>query len=308
MKKRVIIGTRESPLALWQAQFVQWLLEEAWPDHEFEIRPFKSSGDKLLDVDLSKAGGKGLFVKELEEALLKGEVDLCVHCMKDLPVVLPSGCRLAAVVERGEPRDVFISRNKMPFEEFTPEMKIGTSSLRRQALLKVQGVKAQLVPIRGNVDTRLRKLESGEVDGLILAAAGVLRLGLENVITDYFSLENFIPAPGQGAIGLECRDDDDELRLKLRSIHHDPSGQAVEAERAFLKDMGANCTLPLGAFCQIEQFQMRLNAFLSLPNGDSVMMDSLIGPIGYGENLGSKLADRFLSQGAKRVLDQLIPA
>lgn len=308
MTKKIVIGTRESALAMWQAQFVQWLLEEAWPDNEFEIKGITTSGDKDKEQDLSKAGGKGLFIKELEEALLDKKIDLAVHCMKDLPVELPLGCSLAAIVERGEVRDVFLSNDRIPLGKFDSQMTIGTSSLRRGSLLRAHGIESAIQPIRGNVETRIKKMESGEVQGLVLAAAGVLRLGLENHITEYLPTSTFIPAPGQGAIGLECREEDDDLRLKLRRIHHDPSGQAVEAERSFLKDMGANCALPLGAFCQIEQFQMRLSACLSMPDGQSMMMDSTIGPVGYAENLGSKLADRFMSQGAADILKRISQA
>jgi len=183
-------------------------------------------------------------------------------------------------------------------------MKIGTSSLRRRAQLGFQGVSCEIVNIRGNIDTRIEKMMNGEVDGLIMAAAGVLRLGQESYITEYLDPRTFVPAPGQGAIALECREDDDDLRLKLRRIHDDESGQSVVAERAFLEAMGANCTLPLGAWCEIEQFQMRLHAFLSDPEGLSIMMDTNVAPVGHGENLGKKLAERFMAQGAQRILEK----
>lgn len=304
MSRKYIIGTRNSALALWQAQFVQWLLADAWPDHEFEIKGMTTSGDDK-SIKLSEAGGKGLYVKELEQALLAKQIDVAVHCVKDMPVSLPEGCSLAAVVERGEVRDVFISRDKRPFSDFKAGMKVGTSSLRRRAQLRAHGTPAEIVDIRGNVDTRLEKMNRGEVDGIVLAAAGVLRLGQENFITEYFDPQVFVPAPGQGAIALECREDDDELRLKLRRIHHDQSGQAINAERAFLKELGANCALPLGAWCQIEQFQMRLSSFLASPDGKLVMMDSAVGPVGHSEDLGKKLAERFMHQGAKRVLEMI---
>jgi hydroxymethylbilane synthase len=300
--RNYILGTRSSPLAMWQAQFVQWLLEEQWPEDHFTILPIKTTGDDPK-INLSKAGGKSLFIKELEEALINRQVDFCVHSMKDFPVVPAHGCALASVIERGEVRDVLISREKKTIKEFTSSMKIGTSSLRRKALLLSQKCSAELVDIRGNIDTRIQKMKDGEVDGIILAAAGVLRLGLENDITEYFEPKTFVPAPGQGAIAVECRSEDDDLRLKLRRIHHDESGQAVAAERAFLGALGGNCTLPLGAYCEIEQFQMKLHAFLADPSGSVVMMDRAIAPIGYGDQLGSQLADRLMHSGAKRILD-----
>jgi len=302
--KTYIIATRSSPLAMWQAQFVQWLLQEQWSEDVFQILGVTTAGDDQ-SISISKEGGKGLYIKELEVALLDKRADICVHSMKDFPVEPAAGCSLAAVVERGEVRDVLISKGKKLLKDFTPEMKIGTSSLRRRALLRSQNVKTQIVDIRGNVDTRIKKMEAGEVDGIILAAAGVLRLGLENAISEYFDPTIFVPAPGQGAIAVECRSDDDDLRLKLRRIHHDESGQACTAERAFLKAMGANCALPLGAWCEIEQFQMKLHSYLSDPDGIQVMMDRGVAPIGYAEKLGDELAERFLHQGAKKILDKI---
>jgi len=293
-------------LAMWQAQFVQWLLQEQWPDDQFTILGIKTSGDNQ-NISISKEGGKGLFIKELEEALLNQSCDFCVHSMKDFPVTPAPGCSLAAVVERGEARDVLISKDKKKLSDFTEQMKIGTSSLRRKALLRAQNFKGQILDLRGNVETRIKKMEAGEVDGVILAAAGVLRLGLENHITDYFDPSTFIPAPGQGAIAVECRSEDDELRLKLRRIHNDESGQACSAERAFLAAMGANCALPLGAWCEIEQFQMRLHCFLGDPEGGRIMMDRSVAPIGYAEKLGEDLAQRFMAQGAKLILDKIQP-
>lgn len=302
--KRYIIGTRSSPLATWQAEFVQWLLQEQWPEDEFVILGIKTTGDDQ-SISISKQGGKGLYIKELEEALIDKRADFCVHSMKDFPVIPAAGCSLAAVVERGEIRDVLISKGKKPLKDFKANMKIGTSSLRRRALLKIQGIQSEIVEIRGNVDTRIKKMEAGEVDGLILAAAGVMRLGLENAITEYMDPATFVPAPGQGAIAVECREDDDDLRLKLRRIHNDESGQSTAAERAFLAGLGGSCTLPLGAWCEIEQFQMRLHGFLSDPAGHQVMMDRAVAPIGYPEKLGEELAQRFMRQGAKKILEKI---
>lgn len=303
MGANYIIGTRDSALAMWQAQFVQWLLEEQWPEDQFSIVGIKTTGDDK-SIKLAEAGGKGLYIKELEEALFNKDIDICVHSLKDLPVELPEGCSLASVIERGEVRDVLISRNKIPFSDFNEGMKIGTSSLRRKSQLLSQRTKAEVVEIRGNVDTRIEKMKNGEVDGIMLAAAGVLRLGLENLITEYMDPRVYVPAPGQGAIAIECREDDDDLRLKLKKIHDDESGQSVFAERAFLKEMGANCSLPLGAWCEIEQFQMRLHAFLASPDGEYVMMDTGVGPVGHAEALGVKLSERFMAQGARRILEK----
>jgi len=289
---------------LWQAQFVQWLLQEQWPEDHFNIISIQTQGDNL-DLSISEEGGKGLYVKEIEEALRDGRIDVAVHSMKDFPVKPAEGCVLAACAERGEVRDVLVSQHKIPLHKFTAKMKIGTSSLRRRALLLSQNCQAEIVNIRGNVDSRVRKAKEGEVDGVIVAAAGLLRLGLENEITEYFDSKLFIPAPGQGAIAVECREIDEDLRLKLRRIHHDESAQGVSAERAFLGALGGNCTLPLGAWCEIEQFQMRLHAFLSDEKAEQVMMDRAIAPIGYGEKLGLDLAERFLTYGAKGILTKL---
>lgn len=299
-----ILGTRASPLAMWQAQFVQWLLEEQWPEDHFTILGIKTTGDDP-SVTISKDGGKGLFIKELEEALQDKRVDFCVHSMKDFPVVPARGCVLAAVAERGEVRDVLVSRDKMPLKDFSENRILGSSSLRRQSLLRSQGYRCKIEAIRGNVETRIRKVREGQVDGVILAAAGLLRLGLENEITEYLDPKIFIPAPGQGAIAVECREDDEELRLKLRRIHHSESGQAVDAERAFLRSIGGSCTLPLGAWCEIEQFQMRMHCYLGDLGGDLVMLDHAVAPVGYGEDLGKNLASRFMAYGGKRILSRL---
>lgn len=302
--KKYIIGSRNSNLALWQAEFVKWLLEEQWPEDEFEIKGFTTTGDDK-SIRISQSGGKGLYAKEIEEALLSDEVDLCVHSLKDLPVRLPDGCSLAGVVERGEVRDVFISRDRIPLSDFDEKMKIGTSSLRRRAQLKAYGVRSEIVEIRGNVDTRIQKVGSGEIDGLILAGAGVLRLGHENMITEFLDAKAFVPSPGQGAIAIECRAGDDELRLKIRRIHDDESEQSVLAERSFLSQMGANCTLPLGAWCEIQQFQVHLHAYLSDPEGELVMMDTSVGPVGHPDEIGEKMAERFMAQGAGRILKKI---
>jgi hydroxymethylbilane synthase len=289
---------------MWQAQFVQWLLEEQWPEDHFTILGIKTTGDDQ-NIKISEEGGKGLYIKELEQALLESKVDFCVHSMKDFPVEAAPGCSLAAIVERGEVRDVLISREKQPLNEFKAGMKIGTSSLRRKSMLAAIRCPAEVVEIRGNVDTRIRKMQAGEVDGIIVAAAGILRLGLENEIAEYFDPKTFIPAPGQGEIAVECRTDDDELRLKLRRIHHDESAQAVLAERAFLKALGGSCTLPLGAYCEVEQYQMRLHGYLSDVAGDMLIMDRGVAPIGYPDQLGETLAQRFMTYGAKRILEKI---
>ncbi len=299
-----ILGTRASPLALWQAQFVQWLMEERWPEDHFTVVGIKTSGDDT-SISISEQGGKGLYVKELQQALIEKRVDFCVHSLKDYPTVAQNGLALAAIVERGEVRDVFLSRDRRPLSAFNETMKIGTSSLRRTSLLRSIDNRSAIVPIRGNVDTRIRKMKEGEVDGLILAAAGLLRLGLENEITEYLDPRLFIPSPGQGAIAVECRSDDEDLRIKLRRIHHDESGQAVDAERAFLRVLGADCHLPIGAWCEIEQFQMRLQAFVGNLDGTMVLMDRAVAPVGYAQDLGEVLADRFLCYGAKEILNKL---
>jgi hydroxymethylbilane synthase len=298
------IGTRKSALAMWQTEYVRHLLEPIHIQDEFKIKGMVTSGDNQ-NISISKEGGKGLYIQRLEEALVSKEIDLCVHSLKDLPVKQMDGCEIAAIVARGEIADVFISRDKIPLERFDASMKIGTSSLRRRAQLKARNIPSEICEIRGNVDTRINKMKAGEVDGILLAGAGIFRLGFEKEITEILDPFEFIPAPGQGAIAIECRSDDIELKTKLKQIHHEPTYQAITAERAFLEKLGGSCMLPLGALCQIEQFQMVVNGFLADPDGTKVMTERLVGPLGDPFEMGQKLGERFLHQGAQSILDKL---
>src|SRR3989442_1302169 len=252
MEGRLKLGTRGSALALWQANWTKSELEKRWSGLTVELMPIKTTGDKILDVPLAKIGGKGLFTKEIDEALLDGRIDLAVHSMKDVPFQLPEGIDFAAVPEREDPRDAFIS-NGPKLEELPEDARIGTSSLRRQVQLRHRFPALNLVTLRGNVDTRLRKLTAGEFDGIILAIAGLTRLGYEAHITQTLEDDIMVPAVGQGALGIICRSRDDATRRFLEVLDHMPTRTAVAAERGLLRALGGSCQVPLAGRARIER-------------------------------------------------------
>lgn len=304
MKRLVRIGTRGSALALWQARWVKTRLESLWPELQVELVPITTSGDKIQDVPLAQAGGKRLFVKEIEEALLSGTVDLAVHSMKDLPTDLPEGLMLGAIPEREDPRDVLITHHGETLAELPAGTRIGTSSLRRQALLLHLHSGLRVEMLRGNVDTRLRKQREGVVDATVLAIAGLKRL---NVLPDSHSILDervFLPAIGQGALGIETRVGD-EISTLLSPLHHTDTAVAVSAERALLRRMGGNCRTPLAAKGTVLNGIVHLDALIASPDGRQLIRSERSGPSSTAEEVGTALAETLLAQGGKEILEEL---
>ncbi len=304
MRRIIRIGTRSSPLALWQAQWVKDRLEQHWPALRVELVPVKTSGDKFQNISLSRIGGKGLFVKEIEEALQSGRVDLAVHSVKDVPAVLPPGLTLSVIPQREDPRDVLISPNGETLDELPEGSRVGTSSLRRQALLLHLRPDLDIAMLRGNVETRLRKQRDGEVEATILAAAGLKRLGLMPERSHMLDERIFVPAVGQGALGIETRVESDVEEL-LRPLHHVETALAVTAERAFLGRMGGSCRTPLAAQATARTEGVRLVALIASPDGQIVLRGHEHGPPGTAEQLGIRLAERLLVQGGNDILARL---
>lgn len=304
MRSLVRIGTRASALALWQATWVKTRLENLWPGVTVELVPIRTSGDTIQEVSLTRLGGKGLFVKEIEEALLAGTVDAAVHSLKDLPGELPSGLTISAIPEREDPRDMLITRHGETLAELPPGTRVGTSSLRRQAQLLALRPDLRVAMLRGNVDTRLRKQQEGVVDALILAVAGVKRLGITPQQSQVLDERMFLPAVGQGALGIETRADDDIVAL-VRPLHHAETAVAVSAERAFLRRIGGSCRTPLAAKGTVVDRTIHLDGLIASPDGTSLIRRSLSGPIGVAEDVGVALAETLLAHGGHAVLAAL---
>lgn len=299
------IGTRGSKLALWQANWVKSRLERMDARVKISLVVIKTKGDKILDVPLAKVGGKGLFVKEIEEALLENRIDLAVHSMKDMPAEIPEGLCIGAVPERETPQDVLISRNATRFPELPVGAKIGTSSLRRSAQLLHARRDIAIVPLRGNLDTRIRKLESESLDAIVLAAAGVKRMGMEHRITEILDESMMLPAVGQGALCIESRRDDPKIHSLISLLDHHPTRVVVTAERAFLKRLEGGCQVPMAAFGKISGTDIHLTGLVVDTDGSSVYRQRMIGPIDQPEALGIALSEALLKLGAKAILDKL---
>jgi hydroxymethylbilane synthase len=297
---RLLIGSRGSALALWQANWAKDRLLKA--GHQVEIRVIKTTGDKLVDVPLTQSGTKGLFIKEIEEALLAGEIHLAVHSLKDLPTDQPAGLALAAVPPREDARDVFISRSGARFAQLPPGARVATSSLRRQSQLRSLRPDLEFVPLRGNLDTRLKKLDRGDCDALVLAAAGVHRLGWKQRITEYFSPDQLCPAVGQGALAIEARARDAAVAEIVRPLDDDSTHAAVRAERAMLRALGGGCLVPIAAHARLEGDLMRLRGVVASVDGSRVIRSACSGPAGNPEWLGSRVAEDLAQQGAREVL------
>ena len=304
MHTTIRIGTRSSALALWQANWVKDRLEQQWTQLNVELVPIKTSGDKIQNIALSRIGGKGLFVKEIEEALQARRIDLAVHSVKDVPAELPQGLTLSVIPQREDHRDVLISRNGETLNELPDGTRVGTSSLRRQALLLNLRPDLRIELLRGNVDTRLRKQREGIVDATILAAAGLKRLGLMPPHSHILDDKLFLPAIGQGALGIETRNDADIQEL-LQPLHHVETALAVHAERAFLGRMGGSCRTPLAARGTVQAQSVALSALIASPDGKIVLRGQEEGRPETAEQLGSRLAERLLAQGGQEILDQL---
>jgi hydroxymethylbilane synthase len=320
--RKIIIGTRASKLALWQAEWVKSELERLYPGIKVELNKIKTTGDKILDVPLAKVGGKGLFVKEIEEAMLRGEADIAVHSMKDVPTEFPEGLHLAVICKREDPRDAFITGRgeaasraayatvgahldaPTNFNNLKQGAVIGTSSLRRSCQLLHIRPDLKIEQLRGNLDTRIRKLDEGQFDAIILAAAGVKRLGWSERITEILSTETSLPAIGQGAIGIECRTAGDINDL-IAPLNDPETSTCVRAERAFLKKLEGGCQVPIAAYARLEDKILVMEGLVGSVAGDIIIKEKIEGAPSDAETLGLALAERLLSRGAKKILDEV---
>jgi len=302
---RLRIGTRGSALALWQAEWVKSRLLAAHDELTVELVTIKTKGDKILDVPLAKVGGKGLFVKEIEEALLEGRADLAVHSVKDMPAELPAGLHLAVMPPREDARDALISRNGDGLEQLRHGARVGTSSLRRAAQLLHLRPDLRIGTLRGNVDTRLRKLESEGFDGILLAAAGLKRMNLNHVITEYLDPDRMLPAVGQGALGIETRIDDGFTNQVVSSLAHRATMIRVSAERAFLRRLEGGCQVPLGAHATLEGAELILTGMVADLRGQRLIRRELRGEPGDAEGLGVQLAEAILESGGAEILEEV---
>lgn len=300
---KITIGSRGSQLALWQANWVKDRLVSA--DTEVEIRIIKTTGDKLQDVPLVQSGMKGLFIKEIEEELAAGTIDLAVHSLKDLPTDQPPGLVLGAVPEREDVRDILISKDGKRFAELPPGARVGTSSLRRQSQLRKLRADLEFLPLRGNLDTRLKKLDRGDCDAIVLAAAGVHRLGFRNRITQYFAADQVCPAVGQGALALEIREGDKKTLLAIKALDHAATHLAVRAERAMLRHLGGGCQVPIAAHAVVENGKLRLMGVVADLQGENVIRAQASESIEDPEALGGRVAEDLLRQGARAILESL---
>ncbi|MDV6343880.1 MULTISPECIES: hydroxymethylbilane synthase [unclassified Nitrosomonas] len=302
---KITIASRESLLAMWQANFIREKLRELYPQTEINILGMTTQGDQILDVSLSKIGGKGLFIKELEQALEDGRADIAVHSMKDVPMNMPSGFMLAAIAEREDPRDAFVSNKYTHPDELPAGSVVGTSSLRRESQLRARYPHLQVQSLRGNVQTRLRKLDEGQFTAIILAAAGLKRLELTYRISSILEPEISLPAVGQGALGIECRNDRADLALLMQPLHHVETAYCVEAERAMSRVLGGSCQVPLGGFAEITDDVLTLRGFVANPDGTNMISDQLNGKPEAGVALGQQLAESLKKQGADEILAAL---
>lgn len=299
------IATRQSPLALWQANYVKDALMAAHPGLQVELVTMVTRGDVILDAPLAKVGGKGLFVKELEIAMLEGRADLAVHSMKDVPVDFPDGLGLVTICEREDPRDAFVSNTYAKIEDLPSGAIVGTCSLRRQCQLKAARPDLVIKELRGNVGTRLSKLDAGEYDAIILAAAGLKRLELESRIRSFIEPEQSLPAVGQGAVGIECRVNDQRVRALLAPLNHADTADRVRCERAMNLTLQGGCQVPIGSYALLEGDTIWLRALVGEPDGSKIVRGEIRGPRTQAEQLGITLAEQLLSQGAKEILERL---
>lgn len=302
MAREIIVGTRDSALAMWQTNWVVDNLRKHNPDYSFRILSLKTQGDKILDVALAKIGDKGLFTKELEVGMLEGNIDLAVHSMKDLPTVLPEGLKIGCICERVDPRDVVISRHGKTLGELPEGARVGTSSLRRCAQLLKFRPDLQLEPLRGNLNTRMAKLERNNLDAIVLAAAGVERMGWKDRITEYLSPDVSLPAVGQGSIGIEIREDDREVHEIVAKLNHFPSQAAITAERAMLRKLEGGCQIPIGSLGTVTGDKLTLEGVVAGLDGKELIKASVSGPVDDAAVLGQQLADKLIEMGADQIL------
>ena len=304
-EKIIRIATRQSPLALWQAEYVAELLVRAFPGVRTELVKMVTRGDKILDAPLAKVGGKGLFVKELEQGMLEGSADIAVHSMKDVPIDFPEGLHLAAILAREDPTDAFVSNRYATLNDLPPKAKIGTSSLRRECQLKQKFPDAEVLPLRGNVNTRLAKLDAGDYDAIILASAGLKRLGMANRITESLDASISLPAVGQGAIGIECRVDDVAINEMLKVLHDTSTGLCVSAERAMNMRLNGGCQVPIAGFAILQGEQLFMRGLVGNPDGSLLYRAEHSGSLDQEEAVGRKIAEDLLAQGADKILQAL---
>lgn len=296
------IATRQSPLALWQAHYVKQRLEACHPQLTVELVPMVTRGDIILDTPLAKVGGKGLFVKELELALLEGRADIAVHSMKDVPVEFPEGLGLVTICERDDPRDAFVSNNFANLDDLPTGSVVGTSSLRRQCQIAERRPDLVIRSLRGNVGTRLGKLDNGDYDAIILAVAGLNRLGLQERIRYALSAEVSLPAVGQGAVGIECRLDDEQTQTLLASLNHDETAIRVRAERAMNMRLEGGCQVPIGSYAELNNGELWLRALVGAPDGSVLVRGERRGKPEDAETMGISLAEELLDKGAREIL------
>lgn len=305
LPSRLVIASRESPLAMWQAEHIRDRLSALYPQTEVSILGMTTKGDQILDVSLSKIGGKGLFVKELETALEDGRADLAVHSLKDVTMHMPEGFVLPTICEREDPHDAFVSNKFASLADLPAGSVVGTSSLRRESQLRARFPHLKIEPLRGNVQTRLRKLDEGQYAAIILAAAGLKRLGLNDRIRNIISSEDSLPAVGQGALGIECRAERADVIALLQPLHHADTATCVLAERAMSRTLNGSCQVPLGGFAEIQDGKLRMRGFVASPDGQRMLRAEAIGDPTDPEAMGKQIADALLAQGAGEILAAL---
>ena len=301
---KVRIATRQSALALWQAEHVADRLRAMPGVSEVELLPMSTKGDEILDRSLQKIGGKGLFIKELEIAMQRGDADIAVHSMKDVPAEMPNGFCLASTLERANPADALVSRNHVAFADLPEGARIGSSSRRRQAQLRMLRPDLRIEPLRGNVNTRLAKLDAGEFDAIILAAVGLQRLELEAHITQQFTTEQMLPATAQGVLGIECLEERGDLRDLLAELNHSQTVQTTIAERTVARSLQASCQSPVATFAEVADGELRIRGLAAMPDGSESIRDSIQGPPDEAASLGDELAQRMLANGAGELLER----
>ena len=305
MIKKITIASRESPLAMWQAEHIKTQLNLLYPDLTIQIKGFKTQGDIILDKSLATIGGKGLFIKELEQALLNKDADLAVHSMKDLPMNIMEDFQLAAITKREDPRDAFISELYNSLDDLPAGSVVGTSSLRRQSQIKAKYPHLEIRPLRGNLQTRLNKLKKGDYAAIILAAAGLIRLGLKEKITMFLETNISIPAVGQGALGIEILSGNEELHTLIKPLNDENSARCVLAERMVSRSLAGSCTVPLGAYAFIEKESLIINGFVATPDGNHFIHAETKGDKAQFYSLGESLSQLLIAQGAKELLSEL---
>jgi len=306
LRKKIVVGSRGSKLALTQTQLVINELKKHFPEVSFAIKTIKTAGDKILDVPLPKIEGKGFFVKEIENALLAGEIDLAVHSMKDVPTVLPAGLIISAITKREDVRDCFLAQDgKTNLFTSPPQARIGTSSLRRTAQILARRPDLEIVPIRGNLNTRLHKLKEMNLTGIVLAYAGVSRLGWREKVTEIIETDKILPAVGQGALGIETRQDDAEIIEMVKTLHDPLVAAAVTAERAFLRTLEGGCQAPIAAWGRVENDELVLEGMVAALRGEKIVRKQIKGTISQAKELGKDLAGMLLAEGAAVLLEQV---